>query len=193
MTSDLDRTTRGDEMESPAVPGPYVTGGVPVLDAGKRRISARMGAAAYREMEARVRGDGERVGDHVAGTRKMVREGRKHDDGKPRMDLIPPEALYALGRVLEYGAAKYADRNWEQGFAWGRSVAALKRHLSAWEAGQGCDPESGMPHLWHVATNAVFLLTFEARGAGTDDRATGCALHLWGDLRDSRTQDGARG
>lgn len=27
MTSDFDRTTRGDDMESPAVPGPYVTGG----------------------------------------------------------------------------------------------------------------------------------------------------------------------
>lgn len=133
------------------------------------------------------------VVDHFRDAGKMVGEARKDDTGKPRMDLIPPEALYALGRVLEYGARKYADRNWEKGFAWGRSVAALKRHLSAWEAGQDFDPESGMPHLWHVLTNAAFLLAFEARGVGTDDRATGCAVHLWGDIRDSRTQDGARG
>lgn len=160
------RSTRGDDMESPAVPGPYVTGWMPTLD------------------------DGEWAGDDpIRVAARLIREGRKDDGGKPRMDLIPPEALYALGRVLEYGAAKYADRNWEKGFAWGRSVAALKRHLSAWEAGQDCDPESGMPHLWHVATNAVFLLTFEARGVGTDDRATGCALHLWGDIRDSRAQE----
>lgn len=161
MTSEYAaRTTRGDDMQAPAVPGDYVTGGVV---------------------------------DHFRDAGKMVGEARKDDTGKPRMDLIPPEALYALGRVLEYGARKYADRNWEKGFAWGRSVAALKRHLSAWEAGQECDPESGMQHLWHVATNAVFLLTFAERGIGTDDRATGCALHLWADIRDSRTQDGARG
>lgn len=160
MTSEYaDRTTRGDDMQTPAVPGDYVTGGVV---------------------------------DHFPGATKMVGEARKDDTGKPRMDLIPPEALYALGRVLEYGARKYADRNWEKGFAWGRSVAALKRHLSAWEAGQGCDQESGMPHLWHVLTNAAFLLAFEARGVGTDDRATGCAVHLWDDIRDSRTQEVGR-
>lgn len=154
------RPTRGDDMQAPAVPGDYGTGGVV---------------------------------DHFRDAGKIVGEASKYDTGKPRMDLIPPEALYALGRVLEYGARKYADRNWEKGFAWGRSVAALKRHLSAWEAGQDFDPESGMPHLWHVLTNAAFLLAFEARGVGTDDRATGCAVHLWGDIRDSRTQDGARG
>lgn len=35
MTNDLDRTTRGDDMESPAVPGPYVTGGMPTLEDGE--------------------------------------------------------------------------------------------------------------------------------------------------------------
>lgn len=168
MTSGLDRTTRGDDMQSPDVPGEYTTGGCIRVDTG---VTAEERAELMRRFP----------------------EGRKDDTGKPRMDLIPPEALYALGRVLEYGARKYADRNWEKGFAWGRSVAALKRHLSAWEAGQECDHESGMPHLWHVATNAVFLLTFAERGVGTDDRATGCALRLWGDIRDCRTQGGANG
>lgn len=70
-------------------------------------------------------------------------------------------------------------RNWEQGFAWGRSDAALKRHLTAWEAGQDNDPETGLPHLWHVLANAAFLVTFEARQIGTDDRAKGCAIDLW--------------
>ena len=30
--------------------------------------------------------------------------GLKYDDGKPRLDLVPPEAVMALGRVLTYGA-----------------------------------------------------------------------------------------
>lgn len=97
-------------------------------------------------------------------------EGRKDDGGKPRFDLIPPEAVCALGSILTMGAEKYDARNWEKGFDWGRSVAALKRHLTAWEAREDCDPESGYSHLWHVLTNAAFLVTFEARGVGNDDR-----------------------
>ena len=109
----------------------------------------------------------------------MGTEAVKYDSGKPRMDLIPPEVMLALGTVLAYGAKKYSGRNWELGFDWGRSVAALKRHLTAWEAGQDNDLETGMSHLWHVLTNAAFLVTFEAREVGTDDRPTGCALNLW--------------
>ena len=109
----------------------------------------------------------------------MGTEAVKYDNGKPRMDLIPPEAMLALGAVLEVGARKYSGRNWELGFEWGRSDAALKRHLTAWEAGQDNDPETGLPHLWHVLANAAFLVTFEARQIGTDDRAKGCAVNLW--------------
>ena len=98
-------------------------------------------------------------------------EGRKDDAGKLRLDLIPPEATIALGKVLTMGAAKYADRNWEKGFNWSRSIAALKRHLTAWEAGENIDPESGYSHMEHVLCNAAFLVTFEARGVGSDDRA----------------------
>jgi hypothetical protein len=121
----------------------------------------------------------------------MTEEGNKYDSGKPRLDLIPPEAEYALGCVLAYGAGKYADRNWEKGFAWGRSVGALKRHLTAWEAGQDRDPESGLPHLWHVLTNAAFLVAFESRGVGTDDRPQGCAVHLWNMRRGGMPSSGS--
>lgn len=110
---------------------------------------------------------------------RMGTEAVKYDNGKPRMDLIPPEAMLALGAVLEVGARKYSGRNWELGFEWGRSDAALKRHLTAWEAGQDNDPETGLPHLWHVLANAAFLVTFAAREIGTDDRAKGCAVDLW--------------
>lgn len=101
---------------------------------------------------------------------EQVTEGRKDDQSKPRMDLIPPEALLALGNVLGMGAAKYGGRNWEQGMAWGRPHAALMRHLLAWWSGEDTDPESGLSHLHHVLTNAAFLVAYEARGIGTDDR-----------------------
>ena len=46
----------------------------------------------------------------------------------------------------------------------------LLRHLLAWWGGQGTDPESGHPHLWHVMTNAVFLVSYSERKIGEDDR-----------------------
>lgn len=103
-------------------------------------------------------------------------EGAKFDGDKVRLDLIPPEATWSLGQVLTMGARKYDARNWEKGFNWGRSVAALERHLTAWKGGEDTDPESGFSHLAHVLCNAAFLVTFEARGVGTDDRPAACRL-----------------
>ena len=97
-------------------------------------------------------------------------EGVKFDSGKLRMDLIPPDAMEALARILTDGATKYGCRNWEKGMAWSRAYAALLRHLLAWWGGQDVDPESGHSHLWHVLTNAVFLVAYEQRKVGEDDR-----------------------
>lgn len=101
----------------------------------------------------------------------LIAEGRKDDGAKPRYDLIPPEMLEGVAEVLTYGAAKYAPRNWERGMAWGRVFGALMRHMWAWWRGQRLDPESGLPHLAHAACCIAFLMAFEARRAGTDDRA----------------------
>lgn len=96
--------------------------------------------------------------------------GLRFDQGKTRLDLLPPELLEGVGQVLSMGALKYAPRNWEKGMKWGRVYASLMRHLLAWQKGEKVDTESGLSHLWHVATNAAFLITYEARGIGEDDR-----------------------
>lgn len=95
----------------------------------------------------------------------------KHDDGKPRADLLPPDALLEVAKVLDYGARKYAPRNWEKGLAWGRLSGALLRHLWAWMRGEERDLESGLPHLAHMACCALMLLALTLRGVGEDDRA----------------------
>ena len=100
-------------------------------------------------------------------------EGRKDDSDKPRYDLIPPEAIDGLARVLTYGAAKYPPRNWENGMAWGRVFAAAMRHLWTWWWGEKCDAETGMSHLWHAQCCLAFLIAYEARQTGTDDRPGG--------------------
>lgn len=98
------------------------------------------------------------------------KEGVKFDSGKLRMDLLPPDALEALARILTDGAVKYGEYNWSKGMKWSRPYAALLRHLMAFWSGQDTDPESGHPHLWHVLTNAVFLTSYQIREIGEDDR-----------------------
>tara|TARA_Y100000310_G_C20547602_1_gene746374 strand:- start:284 stop:703 length:420 start_codon:yes stop_codon:yes gene_type:complete len=97
-------------------------------------------------------------------------EAVKADDGKIRMDLFPPDALLEIGKVYTMGAIKYAPRNWEKGTAWSRCTAALLRHFMTWMGGENMDPESKLPHLAHVAWNAICLLTYQIRDVGNDDR-----------------------
>lgn len=86
-----------------------------------------------------------------------------------RFDLVPPEASWALAEVYGAGTKKYADRNWEKGYQWGLSVAALERHLNLWKQGESIDAETGCYHLSQVAWHAFALFIFELRGLGTDD------------------------
>lgn len=97
-------------------------------------------------------------------------EGRKDDAGKARHDLLPPEALDAVARVMAMGAAKYGERNWEAGMCWGRVYAAMQRHSNAWLGGEEHDPVDGQHHLDSVIWCAMVLRTYVARGIGTDDR-----------------------
>ena len=87
-----------------------------------------------------------------------------------RLDLIPLDALWAVGRIFGFGAQKYADRNWERGYDWSKSFGAMLRHLSLFWQGENWDDESGMPHIAHAAWHALVLLAFQLRQAGTDDR-----------------------
>lgn len=97
-------------------------------------------------------------------------EGTKFDDGKPMMDLIPPDVMLVLGQVYTMGAHKYEARNWEKGMRWGRPIAAILRHLMAFMGGQDNDPESGLPHTAHIAWTAMALCAFQLRKVGIDDR-----------------------
>lgn len=98
------------------------------------------------------------------------KEGVKFDGEKVRMDLLPPELLFGVADILTFGAKKYSARNWEKGMDWGRVYGALQRHLNAWWGGEKLDPETGKSHLWHAGCCIAFLITYEARGVGKDDR-----------------------
>src|SRR4051812_14133844 len=88
----------------------------------------------------------------------LEKGGVKFDEGKPRYDLLPPEGALAVANILEFGARKYAARNWEKGMDWSRPFGAAQRHLWAWWSGEKTDPDSGRSHLWHAACNLFFLI-----------------------------------
>jgi len=96
--------------------------------------------------------------------------GLRYDEGKPRVDLLPADALMELGRVYGAGAKKYGDHNWMRGMAWSKVLGPLLRHLFKWMVGHEVDEETGQRHIAMVAWNAIALLTYELRGVGTDDR-----------------------
>lgn len=81
----------------------------------------------------------------------------KFDDAKLRYDLIPPEFLEGVAKVLTDGAAKYAPNNWRKNTELWRYEAAMMRHFEAYRKGELIDPDSGSPHLMHAATNLLFL------------------------------------
>ena len=86
----------------------------------------------------------------------------KSDGGKIRPTLVPTEIIRAIAKVREYGCEKYGDpENWRR-VEPERYRDALYRHLLAYiDDPKSVDEESGLPHLWHLTTNAAFLCALE--------------------------------
>lgn len=88
-----------------------------------------------------------------------------------RYDLLPPYPLELLAQHYGKGAQKYEDRNWEKGYKWSLSFAAMMRHAWAFWRGEDIDPETGMPHLIAVAWHAFAMLQFSKTHPELDDRS----------------------
>lgn len=103
-------------------------------------------------------------------------------------DLLPVEPLAALAELYGRGKEKYAARNWERGYDWSLSYAALQRHANAFwggeefipqtPEGEDDDPTAGMPHLSAVAWHAFALLEWMYTHPELDDRPTTLANRI---------------
>jgi hypothetical protein len=94
----------------------------------------------------------------------------KHDQDKVPLHLLSTTALLEVGKVLQFGAQKYAAHNWRGGFQWSRPTAAAMRHILAWNNGEDLDPESQLSHLAHAMCCLMFLLEFQKTHPHLDDR-----------------------
>lgn len=88
--------------------------------------------------------------------------GRKFDSGKTRLGLLPPLAIESVGRVLTFGAEKYAKDNWKYvDGAVERYLDASLRHIFAYLRDEQDDPESGEHHLAHAVCCLMFVLDLD--------------------------------
>lgn len=85
---------------------------------------------------------------------------KKFDGKKNRLELIEPEFIEGLGRILSFGADKYEAHNWKLASSdedQNRIYGALLRHLVAYHKGEKVDQETGESHLYHACCNLMFL------------------------------------
>lgn len=97
-------------------------------------------------------------------------EAKKFDAAKDPWHLLPIDAVRGVVGILAFGAGKYGERNWEAGMAYSRCYSAMQRHLASWWQREGVDLETGRSHLHHAACCVLFLIAYEIRGIGQDDR-----------------------
>lgn len=87
-----------------------------------------------------------------------------------RFDLLPTEALWKVAEHYGRGSEKYSPRNWERGYDWSLSFAALMRHAWLFWCGEDNDAETGSPHMAAVVFHALALMTFGRTHPEKDDR-----------------------
>jgi len=96
----------------------------------------------------------------------------KADKGKFRPTLVPLSLVKAVAEVRGFGVAKYGDSDSWKKVETIRYRDAMYRHLLRYLADpDGVDEESGLPHLWHLACNAAFLIELE--GENGKEKANG--------------------
>lgn len=96
--------------------------------------------------------------------------GKKNDQGKPRVSLIPKAAILGAARGLTYGEKKYGTHNFRNGLSFSRLADATMRHLTSWLEGENNDPESGLSHLDHAIASLAMLKFMEEHRQDMDDR-----------------------
>lgn len=86
----------------------------------------------------------------------------KADAGKIMPTLVPSSLIRAVAAVRGFGVQKYKDpENWRRVDPQ-RYRDAMYRHLLAYmDDIDGVDEESGLPHPWHLACNAAFLIEMD--------------------------------
>lgn len=135
------------------------------ITAARQALGAALTASINRTMLPKLPDDS--VGD-VNSQEKG--SGARFNGGKPDFSLIPLVTLEDEARVWTFGRGKYAAWNWTKGMDWSIPFACAMRHMAAWQRGEECDAESGLPHLAHAMCNLRMLTLYAKTYPQGDDR-----------------------
>jgi hypothetical protein len=97
----------------------------------------------------------------------------KYDKDKAPMALVPPEFIEELAFCFGMGAQKYGEWNWRMDVddtSYSRTYSSIQRHLNSFWKGEDLDPESGLSHLAHAATQICILMMQQKECPDMDDR-----------------------
>ena len=98
--------------------------------------------------------------------------GAKLDSGKQRPSLIQDSMARAIAGVVAvgtFGANKYSDGGWlEVSNGINRYRDAQLRHETKRALGELLDPDSGLPHDFHIAWNVLAQVELKARRGDYD-------------------------
>lgn len=97
-------------------------------------------------------------------------KGMKYDSEKIQLELLSTKWLLGVGRVLTFGAKKYASHNWRKGIQQSRLLGASLRHILAYLDGEDLDQESGLSHLFHASCCLMFAAELKETRPDLDDR-----------------------
>lgn len=102
----------------------------------------------------------------------MAKKGKKFDQGKLRLSILPGLAIEQVMKVGEMGAGKYGDYNYKLGMPVTKYINAAFRHvfLQWLFKREDNDQESGLPHLAHGAWNLLAALEQMILKPEFDDR-----------------------
>ncbi len=81
---------------------------------------------------------------------KKKEDGKKNDQNKPSLSLIPGEAIWACGQALSHGAKVYGRYNFRKGLSHSRLLDSALRHITQRLMGEEIDKDSGNLHIWNA-------------------------------------------
>lgn len=90
---------------------------------------------------------------------------------KINVNLVPFALLGHAALGLNYGAEKYAPRNFERGLTASALCESIRRHLSAFENRETIDAASGLDHISLLASSVAMLCHNYTHAVMVDDRA----------------------
>lgn len=91
-----------------------------------------------------------------------------------RYDLIPPQGLQEVHKVLSEKLEKYSKNEWKLGLSWTDVLSHLKKHLLEFETGNDYT-KSGCLNIAEVASDALILAEYFKVYPQGDDRVLGVA------------------